>query len=224
MSRWRAEIDSVGWSVESLDRAVTRDRRRRLQPQLAPAEERKIVNAALAPDRPLAARKVFDRRHVVVAVAPALFGAYPAELPRMVNRVRADPAALPLVATAGARGQVWSTATTVATEQAIAAAVARQVTRTDAPEASEVVARTAIAEQERALGHHLTVGQRSAVLGITTSGRGAELVVGVAGSGKTTALAAVRHAFEAEGFEVIGTSTFGQHGAELTADLTRRFQ
>jgi len=67
----------------------------------------------------------------------------------------------------------------------------------------------------RSLGHHLTVGQRSAVLGITTSGRGAELVVGVAGSGKTTALAAVRHAFESEGFEVIGTSTSGQAARTL---------
>jgi thymidylate kinase len=35
-------------------------------------------------------------------------------------------------------------------------------------------------------------------------------VVGVAGAGKTTALAAVREAFEAEGFEVIGTSMSGR--------------
>jgi ATP-dependent exoDNAse (exonuclease V) alpha subunit len=59
------------------------------------------------------------------------------------------------------------------------------------------------------------VGQRAAVLGVTTSGRGAELVVGVAGAGKTTTLAAVREAFEAEGFEVIGTSTSGQAARTL---------
>lgn len=52
-------------------------------------------------------------------------------------------------------------------------------------------------------------------MAITTSGRGTELVVGVAGSGKTTALAAVRDAFEAEGFTVIGTSTSGQAARTL---------
>jgi hypothetical protein len=72
-----------------------------------------------------------------------------------------------------------------------------------------------VATQERSLGASLTPGQREAVMAITTSGRGAELVVGVAGSGKTTALAAVRDAFGAEGFEVIGTSTSGQAARTL---------
>lgn len=202
MARWRSEIDSVGWSIKAMERAVREHGRRRLQPALTTAQEREVVTKALAPDEPLAARKVFARRHVVVAVAPQLFGADPAELPRMVNRVVADPEALPLVRTAGARGQVWATATTVATEQAIAAAVEHQVARTDAAAVADVSARRALAERENALGKHLTVGQRSALLGITTSGRGAELVVGVAGAGKTTALAAVREAFESEGFEV----------------------
>ena len=145
MARWRGEIESVGWSIEALRRAVSEHRRRHLRPALA--DDRDVVTKALAPDGPLAARKVFARRHVVVAVAPELFGADPAELPRMVDRVLADPEALPLVATAGAWGRVWATATTVATEQAIAAAVERQVTRTDAPEVDDLDARTAIAER-----------------------------------------------------------------------------
>jgi hypothetical protein len=213
MARWRGEIESVGWSIESLQRAVTEHRRRSLRP--ARPDEREIAIKALAPDGPLAARKVFARRHVVVAVAPELFGVDPAQLPRMVDRVLADPEALPLVATAGAWGRVWATATTVATEQAIAAAVERQVTRTDAPEVDELSARRAMSEREAAMGKHLTLGQRSAVRAITTSGRGAELVVGVAGAGKTTALAAVREAFEAEGYTVIGTSTSGQAARTL---------
>jgi len=208
MARWRGEIESVGWSIEALQRSVSEHRRQHRRP--APVNEREVVTKALAPDGPLATRKVFARRHVVVAVAPALFGAHPAELARLVDRVLGDPEALPLVATAGARGQVWATATTVATEAAIAAAVERQVTRRDAPEVEGIAARMAIADQEAALGKHLTVGQRAAVVGVTTSGRGAELIVGVAGGGKTTALAAVADAFESEGFEVIGTSTSGQ--------------
>ena len=169
----------MGWSVEALDRAVRQSGRQR-RPQLARTRDQAVVDAALAPDGPLAARKVFARRHVVVAVAPQLFGAEPAELPRMVNLVLGDPEALPLVATAGAWGQVWATATTVATEQAIAAAVERQVRRGDALAVDEVTAAMAMAAQERSLGKPLTAGQRAAVLAITTSGRGAELVVGVA--------------------------------------------
>jgi Tfp pilus assembly pilus retraction ATPase PilT len=38
----------------------------------------------------------------------------------------------------------------------------------------------------------MTGGQRDAVEAVCTSGRGVDLVVGVAGSGKTTALAAAR--------------------------------
>ena len=89
------------------------------------------------------------------------------------------------------------------------------MTRTDAPAVDALDARRAIASRERELGTNLTLGQRAAVMGVTTSGRGAELVVGVAGAGKTTALAAVREAFEAEGFEVLGTSTSGQAARTL---------
>ena len=127
----------------------------------------------------------------------------------------ADPEAIPLVATPMARERAYATATVIATEQAIAAAVEIEVARTDAPSVDRVAALSAVADQERELGKHLTVGQRAAGLAVTTSGRGTELIVGVAGAGKTTAVAAVRQAFEAEGFEVIGTSTSGQAARTL---------
>lgn len=59
----------------------------------------------LAPGGALAARKVFSRRDVVVAVVPRLFGHDPSELGRTVDRVLADPEAIPLVATPLARGR-----------------------------------------------------------------------------------------------------------------------
>ena len=46
--------------------------------------------------------------------------------------------------------------------------------------------------------------------GLLTSGHQVDLVLGVAGSGKTTMLAAVRQGFEAAGYEVLGTATSGQ--------------
>ncbi|MFN2506206.1 MAG: MobF family relaxase [Acidimicrobiales bacterium] len=213
--RWQAELESVGWPVERLDRSVAEARTPRRRSVLTAAQEREVVAKALAADGPLATRKVFSRRDVVVAVAPALFGLEPAELPRVVSRTLADPETVPLLPTAFARGRAYATATTIATESSIAAAVDIEVRRTNAPAVDEFAARLALARREQELGTSLTLGQRGAVMGITTSGRGTELVVGVGGSGKTTALAAVRDAFESEGFTVIGTSTSGQAARTL---------
>ncbi|MGH9280763.1 MAG: AAA family ATPase [Acidimicrobiales bacterium] len=152
---------------------------------------------------------------MVVAVAPALFGLEPAELPRVVSATLADSEAVPLVAKPSARERVYATAATIATERSIAATVEREVRRDDAPAVPQIAARRAIAEREADLGVSLNVGQRQAVLGVTGSGRGVDLIVGVAGAGKTTALSAVREAFEAEGYAVIGTSTSGQAARTL---------
>ena len=104
---------------------------------------------------------------------------------------------------------------TIAREQAVARAVEAQAHRHDAPSVPAEAAEAAIARAEASLEHALTVGQRRAVEGVLTSGRGVELVVGVAGSGKTTALAACRDGFEAAGYEVVGTSTSGQAARTL---------
>ena len=217
MPRWAAELESVGWPVADLQRSVAEARPPRLRRRdtLAPEAERQLVAEVLAPDGPLAVAKVFCRRDVVVAVAPKLFGLEPSELARVVDRVLADAEALPLVARPTARERAYATATTIATEAAIAALVSSEVARTDAPAVLADAPRLAIFHQEAELGASLTLGQQAAILAITTSGRGVEHVVGVAGAGKTTALAAVREAFESEGFEVIGTSTSGQAARTL---------
>ena len=69
-----------------------------------------------------------------------------------------------------------------------------------------------------ALGRKLTDGQRRATEAIATSGRGLDVVVGVAGSGKTTALEVLRSAFEEEGFRVLGTAISGQAARTLHAE------
>jgi len=47
------------------------------------------------------------------------------------------------------------------------------------------------------------------------SGHRLDLVTGVAGSGKTTTLAAVRDGFESAGYTVLGTATSGQAAKNL---------
>ncbi len=65
------------------------------------------------------------------------------------------------------------------------------------------------------LGHPLSRGQLEAVVGVCMAGRPVSLVLGVAGSGKTTALAAVAEAYGSCGYRVLGTATSGQAARTL---------
>jgi hypothetical protein len=216
MPRWHAELASVGWPVDDLARAVDAARPRGLRRErLERQEERKVIAEVLAPDGPLAARKVYARRDAIVALAPSLYGRRPEELELLADKVLANAESVPLVAVPSASERPYATATTIAREHAIAAAVEIEVARTDAPAVPDIVARRAVAAREQELGTHLNLGQRAAVLATATSGRGVELIVGLAGSGKTTALAALRDAFEADGYRVLGTSTSGQAARTL---------
>jgi ATP-dependent exoDNAse (exonuclease V) alpha subunit len=86
------------------------------------------------------------------------------------------------------------------------------------------VVTAAVAAQEEALGRRLSTGQRAAVDAICQSGRAVEIVVGVAGAGKTTALHAATDALARAGFHVLGTATSGQAARTLgtEADIGAR--
>ena len=217
LPRWVAEIAAVGWSVERIVDAVEHKATeyQRPRPELTDYELRNIATEALADGSPLVARKVFAKRDVIVAVAPALYGRDLSELAPVVSRALADPETVPLLRVHGAHQPVYTTATAIAREEAIARSVASQLQRTGAPAVAPEVAEAAKARAEASLGRCLTAGQRDAVDSVLTSGRGVELIVGVAGSGKTTALAAARDGFEVAGFEVVGTSTSGQAARTL---------
>lgn len=77
------------------------------------------------------------------------------------------------------------------------------------------VVQDAVEEKEAALGRPLTHGQRRAIEAVATSGRALDLVVDVAGSGKTTTLDAMRAAYEAQGYRVLGTAISGQAARAL---------
>ncbi len=215
MRRWEGELESVGWPVERMARAVEEARPRVPGLHLDRWEAGRIVAGALAPDGPLAERKVFARRDVLVALAPELYGKEVEALQRLAGQLLRHPEAVPLVAVPTASERPYATAVTIARERAIDAAVAIEVERRDAPAIAVNVAHQAIAAKEAELGGALTAGQRAAVVGTASSGRGLDLVVGIAGSGKTTALSAVRLAFESDGYRVIGTSTSGQAARTL---------
>jgi conjugative relaxase-like TrwC/TraI family protein len=216
VSRWRTELADAGWPVERLAASVEAARQER--DAVAPLSlkgARALLSEVLGAEGDLARRKVFSRRHLVVALAPHLFGQEPEVLERLVDRALADPEVVPLVGVAGSRERAHSLASVLARESAIAESLARQLGRTDGPVASPESVERAITGAEQSIGARLSDEQRAAVVDICTSGRGAELVVGVAGAGKTSMLRAVAEAFEGSGHQMLGTATSGQAARNL---------
>jgi hypothetical protein len=217
LPRWRAELAAAGFPIHELAAGIEAASAARSQlRRLREAEVGDIVEQVLAPDGVLAERKVFSRRDVVVAVAPSLYGLPVDELDRVVGRALADPEVLPLLGVAGARGRAYVLARTVAVEAAIAEVVARRAIEQDVAVLSVAQVVNAVWATEADLGGVLTDGQRDALVGVCTSGAGVDLVLGVAGSGKTTAISGVR---------LVGTSTSGQAartlGTEAGIDVSR---
>ena len=215
MERWRAELASVGWPVERLAKAVDAAAAATKPARMSFENARRLIAEVLAPDGELARRKVFSRRQVIVELAPHLYGQDTKFLEPLVERALADPEAVPIIGVAGARERVYSLASVLAQERAIAESLGRQLARSDAPSVEPVSVATALSRAEEDMGGPLSEGQRSAAQAICTSGRGAELVQGVAGSGKTTMLRVVADAFEHAGYQVLGTATSGQAARTL---------
>ena len=167
---------------------------------------------------PLAEHKVFTRADVVRLAAPALYGAAAEELDAVVAGVLAHPEAIALVGTVGARSRAYVAASVLAAEAAVEDVAARLAGGDDRARVSTATAGAAVAEKEATLGRPHTIGQRRAVAVICGSGRGLDVVVGVAGSGKTTALDVVRSAFEADGYRVLGTAVSGQAARALSTE------
>ncbi len=123
--------------------------------------------------------------------------------------------AVPLVGQPFARGRAWAAASVLATEVAVEAVAERLAERTHQAAVTPDTAAAAMADRERRLRARLTTGQQRAIAAVTTSGRALDLVVGVAGSGKTTALDLAREIFEAQGHRVLGTAISGQAARNL---------
>lgn len=214
---WRVELEAAGFPVSQLVASV--DEASRVRPiridRIPAWDLDELAAQVLGQDGALSARKVFSRRDVIVALAPSLYGRAPDQLDRVVDAVLAHRDAIPLLGVARATEQPYVTAAVLAAEIAVARLVASEAERTDAAVVPGDFVGHAIEETEAALGHRLSAGQRAAVEGICTSGRGAELVVGLAGAGKTTVMAVVRGAFESAGYEVVGTAVSGQAARTL---------
>ncbi len=252
LPRWRAELAAVGWPIERLAAHLeqtgrpTGGRAGRAAGTGGPAggpagrqaggpgparlSEREVdvlVREVLDVDgRLLANRKVFTRTNLVAEVAPPLYGRDPAELDRVLARIVGSDRVVPLIGVAGAREQSYTTVEVLMAEATIAETVERLATR-PGPAVPEPQIAAAVTAAEQARGHALTAGQRRVVEQLCTGRAGVSVVVGVAGSGKTTALDTASTILEQAGYRVLGTSTSGQAARTLAAEAgveARTFQ
>lgn len=256
LPRWRAELAAVGWPIERLAAHLERTGRLAGRStggragraagtgrpaggpvggpvgghgpaRLSEREVDNLVGEVLDVDgRLLANRKVFTRTNLVAEVAPRLYGWDPGELDRVLARVVGSDQVVPLIGVAGAREQSYTTVEVLMAEATIAETVERLASRSG-PAVPEVEVAAAVNAAEHARGHALTAGQRQVVEQVCTGNAGVSVVVGVAGSGKTTALDTASTVLEQAGYRVLGTSTSGQAARTLATEAgveARTFQ
>ena len=116
------------------------------------------------------------------------------------------------------RERTYTLASTVAVEHAIAELAELCRGQSLSPSIPDDAVAEAIGGLEERRGHRLTAGQAETVRHLCGSRRRLDIVVGHAGTGKTTALAAVQAAHEGAGWTVLGTSTSGQAARALEAE------
>jgi conjugative relaxase-like TrwC/TraI family protein len=229
MPRWIAELEAHGWSVDRVAASLghARQQCRGLARPLSDGETDRLAAGLQDPEGEFLARwKVFDRPRLVAEIAPLLYGHDAAELDRVIARILASELVVPLIGIAGASDQPYTASAVLATEHTIVATIERLTTRRGPVVASGLVDHATRAKQTEA-GHALAAGQRRAVERVCGSGRAVDVIVGAAGSGKTTALDVAARALEAAGYEVLGTATSGQaartlgHYAHVPSRTTR---
>jgi ATP-dependent exoDNAse (exonuclease V) alpha subunit len=132
----------------------------------------------------------------------------------VLEHVLSSELAVPLIPAPFARERAYASAAVLANEQAIADAVERLIDHPGPQLDAHTVLRATYGKQAE-IGRPLTAGQHAAVDAICGSGRAVDVIVGIAGSGKTTALDAATTALEDAGYTVIGTATSGQAARTL---------
>ena len=210
--RWRQELAHAGYPARELAAEVERAGLGYQPPSTEVIDG--LAAELLGRDGRLASEKTFTRADAIVAVAPHLHGLAVSVLDSAVNKVLTHEYAIALPPISGAGEPVWAAACVVQDERRIADLASVLAERPGAA-VSLADAAAAVRHVELARGFRLTERQAEVAKGLLTSGHSLDLVVGVAGSGKTSTLSAVREGFEAAGYKVIGAATSGQAAKAL---------
>jgi conjugative relaxase-like TrwC/TraI family protein len=208
--RWRTEAAEWGHDPDGLVRQVTGrtvDRDQGLSERtVAEVFERLACPAGLT-----ATASTFARQDVIAALGGQLAGASRVELEGLADRFCAERA-VAVVADRALEERRWSTPELLGVEQRLVAAATGR-----AGEQTAVVSHDAV---RAALQAHPTAGedQQAMVRDVCRGGAGVALVVGRAGTGKTFALGAARHAWQLEGYRLLATAPTGIATVSLEAE------
>jgi ATP-dependent exoDNAse (exonuclease V) alpha subunit len=152
----------------------------------------------------------FARRHALAEVARAFpGGATVAAVEAATVRYLADPSVRELDAAIGHEAR-FTTESLLMCERAIVDGAERRRNEQTATLPADVVA--------RAIDRHQPVhndGQAAAIHALTRAGHGVEVVSALAGTGKTTMIAALAQAYQDHGYRVIGTAPTARAAREL---------
>jgi conjugative relaxase-like TrwC/TraI family protein len=210
--RWRTEAAERGVDPDILVRGVTGRTRNREQGRTVSEPAVAAVFDRLAyPDGLTAQASSFARQDVIAALGGQLAGATRAELEELTDRFLADRT-VAVVAERALEERRWSTPELLAVEQRLVAlAVGR------AGEQTAVVSHDAV---RAALQAHPSAGadQQAMVRDVCQGGAGVAVVVGRAGTGKTFALGAARHAWQLDGYRPLATAPTGIATVSLEAE------
>jgi conjugative relaxase-like TrwC/TraI family protein len=242
---WIRRAVDAGWGPTDLDRLLHQDPAPADPPNPGMPVPDKAFPAwleELVRSRLTAHDSTFTRGEVLQAVAGSLpHGTTVAEVERLTHRVLAHPDLVPLASPTGARIEVPGrhvpdTSTRRWTTRELLALEARYSTRvTDGIGAERGVLPSGAAERAVAAieaqvpGLAFGADQLDAVTRLTSQGHAVEVLVGRAGTGKTTALAALRVAYETAGHQVLGLAPSAraareiEHGAGINSQTIARF-
>jgi conjugative relaxase-like TrwC/TraI family protein len=201
--RWRTEAAERGVDPDALVQQVTHRTLDREQDRTV--SERTVAamfDRLAGPDGLTATASTFARQKVIAVLGGELAGAARAELEGLADRFLAERT-VAVVAERAVEERRWSTPELLAVEQRLVAAA---VHRTD--EQTAVVSHDGV---RAALAAHPTAGadQQAMVRDVCQGGAGVAVVVGRAGTGKTFALGAARHAWQLDGYQPLACAPTG---------------
>jgi hypothetical protein len=212
--RWRAEAAERGLDLDVLVRQVT-GRTRVHDHDLSERTLAAMFDRLAGPDGLTATASTFARQDVIAALGGQLAGTARTELENLADQFLTERA-VSVVAERALEERRWSTSELLAVEQRLVAAATGR-----ASEPTAVVAHEAV---RAALAAYPTAGadQQGMVRDVCQGGAGVALVVGRAGSGKTFALGAARHAWQLDGYRILATAPTGIATVSLEAEGLRR--
>jgi hypothetical protein len=163
---------------------------------------RRVFDQLASPEGLTEQASTFTRAEVLVALGEQLAAVDPGDLGRLADRFCADRAVSVLAEQAAGERRYTTPQLLGVEERLIAAGVGR---------AGEQTARCSHETLRATLAAYPTIGadQEAMVRDLCQGGAGVALVVGKAGTGKTYALGATRHAWQLEGYRVLGAAPTG---------------